>query len=67
MSQISRGSTSKMEVKKNSSNRVREDCEAEILVTIREHAFKIKAWTIYTNRRIKKKGKMANQQEQRTE
>lgn len=36
-----------MEVKKNSNNRVREDCEAEILGTIREHAFKIKAWNIY--------------------
>lgn len=45
-----------MEVKKNSNNRVREDCEAEILGTIREHAFKIKAWNIY-EQEDKKRGK----------
>lgn len=45
----------KMEAKKNSSNRVREDCEAEVLV-IREHAFKIKAWNIYKQEN-KKRGK----------
>lgn len=42
----------KMEVKKN--------CEAEILVTIRGHPFKIKAWNIYEQENKKREKWLIN-------